>query len=251
MPSDELLAKAINILEKHGPHGDMSLDVAIETLLGFPPFDSIDELEPIAQAALQQRIAPPPMPRPDTGQRGGHGILQTRPAPSVEMLSAPYRFVTLNDHVVLAQTETTKACWGFPIPGGFSGEIAVEWAFETPMLIGVEKDHVSGPMKLGGNYVIPGATLRGAMRAAMGIVCRARLTQVNINHRYGVRDFTHPLFKEGEGEGAQRLAWDRLGPAGCKEKGFRGRGSARSQRVCAHALRQENRSHPRAAGVFQ
>ena len=158
------------------------------------------------------------MPRPDTGQRGGHGILQTRPAPSVEMLSAPYRFVTLDDHVVLAQTETTKACWGFPIPGGFSGEIAVEWAFETPMLIGVEKDHVSGPMKLGEKYVIPVATLRGAMRAAMGIVCRARLTQVNINHRYGVRDFTHPLFKEGEGEGAQRLAWDRLGAGWLQKK---------------------------------
>ena len=56
------------------------------------------------------------------------------------------------------------------------------------------------------------------MRAAMGIVCRARLTQVNINHRYGVRDFTHPLFKEGEGEGAQRLAWDRLGAGWLQKK---------------------------------
>ena len=223
-------AKAIDILEKYDPGGDMSLDDAIKTLDGFSPFNSIDELGPIAQAALQQRIAPPPMPRADTGQRGARGIPQTRPAPTDEMKSAPYRFVELDDHVVLAQTETTKACWGFPVPGGFSGEIAVEWAFETPMLIGVEKDHVSGPMRLGEKYVIPGATLRGAMRAAMGIVCRARLTQVNINHRYGVRDFTHPLFKEGEGAGAQRLAWDRLGAGWLqKKKASEEETSARSQ----------------------
>jgi hypothetical protein len=84
------------------------------------------------------------------------------------------------------------------------------------MLIGVEQkakfgkkeEEVSVPMKLGDEYVIPGATLRGMMRAAMGIVCRARLTQVNTNHRYGVRDFTHPLFKERAG--TQRLAWDHL-----------------------------------------
>jgi len=119
---------------------------------------------------------------------------------------------------VPAQPETEKTSWDFPIAGGFSGEIEREWAFETPMLIGVEEDGVSGPMKLNGKYVIPGATLRGAMRAAMGIVCRSRLTQVNINHKYGVRDFDHPLFNRGKRTEKDPLAWPNLGAGWLQKK---------------------------------
>jgi hypothetical protein len=211
MADARLVSKAIEILEQHGPRGCVSLDEAIETLASFPPFDGMDdeELKPIATAALERR-GPPAPPRVGAGVRPGRPVA-TRPAPDAAMLTAPYRFVTIDDRVVLAQQEVAAAHWGFPIEGGVTGEIEVEWAFETPMLIGVEEGDVSGPMKLGGDYVIPGATLRGMMRAAMGIVCRARLMQVNKHHKYGVRDFTHPLFKEGQGPAAQRLAWPNLG----------------------------------------
>lgn len=211
MADDKLVSKAIEILEKHGSHGRMSPDDAIDTLAGFPPFDGMDdeELAPIATAALTRR-GPAAAPRASGDDRKALPA-RTRAAPDAAMLTAPYRFVVIDDRVVPAQPETKTASWGFPIKGGFSGDIEVEWAFETPMLIGIEDEKgVSGPMKLGDDYVIPGASLRGMMRASMGIVCRARLTQINAHHRYGVRDFTHPLFSEGQGYGAKRLAWGNL-----------------------------------------
>lgn len=213
MPDDPLLQKAIDILNNDKRRRPITLvDDAKRFLEGFDDFMDVKDadLEAIAQAALRQRNAPPPVQHHGAGGHRGPSSVKQRDPPSPEQLTAPYRFVAIDDHVVPAQDETRIASWGFPIAGGFSGTLDVEWAFETPMLIGVEDDKgVSGPMKLGDDYVIPGASLRGAMRAAMGIVCRARLTQVNANHRYGVRDFTHPLFKEGAG--GQRLAWDRLG----------------------------------------
>lgn len=217
MPDARLVARAIEILMEYDQRGRTSPEDAIEWLASFPPFEDMDdeELRPIATTALAQCGPPAPPPRAGISARPGKPA-PTRPAPDAAMLTAPYRFVAIEDQVVLVQDETKIANWGFPIRGGYCGEIEVEWAFETPMLIGVEQkeefgkkeEEVSVPMKLGGEYVIPGASLRGMMRAAMGIVCRARLTQVNTNHRYGVRDFTHPLFKEGAG--AQRLAWDNL-----------------------------------------
>ena len=127
--------------------------------------------------------------------------------------ASPYRFVEIADQVVLAPEAVRTPCNDTPLQAGFSGVIEVEWAAETPLLIGVEEGQGAnppvGPLRLGKNYVIPGATLRGMMRAAMETVCRARLTQVNKHHTYGVRDFNHPLFAE-DGDGAKRLAWSNL-----------------------------------------
>lgn len=125
----------------------------------------------------------------------------------------PYRFVTLGDTVTPAPGQTRQA-WNFlPVSGGVSGSITCEWEFETPVLVGQQNgiDDVSRPMTLlhERDYVIPGATWRGAVRAAMEIVTRARLSKINAHHTYGVRDFSHPLFKEGDG--SQRLAWPILG----------------------------------------
>ncbi len=214
MIDDELVRKAIRILSERGSR-NMSVQDAIDLLASYPSFEDMDDgdLEPIATTALARCAQEPqPSPRPTSSGAARAGRpASTRPAPDASMLTAPYRFVTIDDQVVLAPDEVKKACWGFPLANGYSGEIDVEWAFETPMLIGVaDEKGVSGPMKLGDDYIIPGASLRGAMRAAMGIVTRARLAQVSKNHRYGVRDFTHPLFKEGQGAGAQRLAWDNL-----------------------------------------
>jgi hypothetical protein len=223
MTNDRLVQEALKLLIEHGPRGPMERSHAIAKVAEFPPFNSMDDedLEPIVDAALSQRVVTERRDPPRDGGKAGRlsgGPKSFRPAPSEELIKAPFRFVTIDDRVVLTQPETKLASWGFPIAGGFSGEIEVEWAFETPMLIGVEANEIASPMKIDGKYVIPGATLRGAMRAAMGIVCRSRLTQVNTNHKYGVRDFTHPLFKEGQGKGAQRLAWDKLGAGWLQKK---------------------------------
>ncbi len=212
MSDHKHLPKALEILLKRDPRHVMSRKEILETLAEYPPFEDMDDhdLAPIAQAALDRRgAAPAPVQRgPITGSP--QGAARPRDPPPAEMLTAPYRFVTIDERVVLAQEETKVANWGFPLANGFTGEIEVDWAFETPMLIGVaDPSGVSGPMRLGkdGPHVIPGASLRGMLRAAFGIVTRSRLTQVNKHHTYGVRDFTHPLFKQGAGPGAARLAW--------------------------------------------
>ncbi len=48
-----------------------------------------------------------------------------------------------------------------------------------------------------GEPVIPGATLRGLVRSTMEIAAMARLEQVDRHKRFGIRDFGHELFKDG------------------------------------------------------
>jgi RAMP superfamily len=136
-----------------------------------------------------------------------------RPPPEPNDLSAPYRFVSLNETVAFAEPEVVRCGLDVPLPGGFCGLIEVTWAAETPILIGARRragqdnPEVDGPVRLGPNgpYVIPGATIRGLLRATCEIIAHGRLSQVNRHHRYAVRDFTHPLFA-----GEDRPTWDTL-----------------------------------------
>lgn len=133
-----------------------------------------------------------------------------RKPPNPADLSAPYRFVVLNDKVAAADPQIEDRGLDLPLPGGFCGSIAVEWAFETPLLIGARRgsEEVDRPLRLGENgpYVIPGATLRGLLRSTCEILAYGRLFQVNRHHRYGVRDFGHELFSD-----AYRPSWKTLG----------------------------------------
>lgn len=110
-----------------------------------------------------------------------------------EYIKAPYRFVAVADQVVMPEAEN-KFSHTKPIPDGFCATIAVEWAAETPLLIGAEgADGTATPMTLADDtdWVIPGATIRGLLRTALETVAYSRLMQVNKHHRYGVRDFEH------------------------------------------------------------
>ena len=167
----------------------------------------------ITQADFDKRVAalqaqtPPPAP-----PRAGH----TRPTPAArgdrrpprfgrpredhsELFIAPYRFITVPNEIV-EPDEDAKGSVSAVKPNGFCAEIAVTWEAETPLLIGAEgeKDVVI-PMTLGGStdYIIPGATLRGLIRAATEIVAFGRLTQVNASHTFGLRDFDHGAYGEG------------------------------------------------------
>lgn len=138
------------------------------------------------------------------------GSIAAEAGTTVADSKAPYRFVAISEQRVFAHDDVTDPTNNLPLPGGFSGFIDVEWAAETPLLIGdtirENGQDVDVPLRLGNDYVIPGATLRGLVRSTMEIVTRARLTQVNRHHRYGVRDFDHKLFAEGE----RRLAWSKI-----------------------------------------
>lgn len=151
-----------------------------------------------------------PAGRSQGGSQQGGGSGKPRPqVPNFQaLLTAPYRFVSLEERVV----EAEAAPLDLPLPGGFTGRIEVEWAAETPLLIGEtrpENGHdVVLPLALPGpgGHVIPGATLRGLLRAAVEVVTLGRLSQVNHHHRYALRDFFHPHYV-GDGE---RFGWEAL-----------------------------------------
>lgn len=116
-------------------------------------------------------------------------------------LTAPYRFVALNETVTLPESTVLTAWKGgtlhsTPIDGGLSGTLDIEIAFDGPMLIGEPSDNVNAPLQMGDAFVIPGATLRGMTRSVMEIAAYARLSQTNLHRRYGIRDFGHHLFRE-------------------------------------------------------
>lgn len=164
------------------------------------------------EAELDRKMRAPPH-RAVTGGRPGGNARPAPPRKDVDetLLTSPFRFVELNDKVVVGE----KTDLDQPLPGGFRAVVSVEWAVETPLLIGAtnktDRDNaVIEPMKMGGDYVIPGATLRGAMRAAMEIVASGRLHQINAHHKYGVRDFNHPRIRPPEGESASILARDKV-----------------------------------------
>lgn len=166
------------------------------------------------EAELRRKMRTPPPRAVTAGRPGGNA----RPAPPRadvrdKDLTSPFRFVALNDKVVAGE----KTDLDTPLPGGFRAVVSVEWAVETPLLIGATNktdrtDAVIEPMKLGDDYVIPGATLRGAMRAAMEIVASGRLHQINAHHKYGVRDFNHPRIRPPgkDGEKDSILARDKV-----------------------------------------
>ena len=116
--------------------------------------------------------------------------------------SAPYRFVPYNpDAVVLAEPEAL-APLNQPKPAGLCARITLEWTAETPLLIGEQEGQqpVVRPLSFGSeNYVIPGSTLRGAIRSIAEIAGAARLSQVNKHRIFGLRDFTHKAYAKKEG----------------------------------------------------
>ena len=195
--------------ERHGGRTDGD---ALEDLLDYA-FDELDyagdEMDLVD--AIRAATAPPRRAGPPPGRRGGGapggGGQRPRKAFDETEISAPYRFVALSPEIVPADPAAAGARLDRPLADGFRGEIEVEWRFETPLLVGQGVD-VAGPTRLAGRPVIPGATLRGLVRASLETVAHGRLTQANAHHRYGVRDFEHPLFTD-----ENRPGWDALGAA--------------------------------------
>lgn len=118
-------------------------------------------------------------------------------------LTAPYRFVALNETIAPPEPQVHEA-WEAgtlhtrPLIGGLSGVLEIAIDFDGPMLIGETVGGEDKPVELDGIPVIPGATLRGLTRATMEIAAFARLWQTNLHRRFSIRDFEHEAFRDEE-----------------------------------------------------
>ena len=108
-------------------------------------------------------------------------------------LRAPYNFVPLNEKV-LPTPLSEEPDLGTPLEQGLSGELAVEWRVETPLLVGGNENNM--PFRLvhddattpGADFAIPGASLRGMIRSVLEIMAYAHLDLVG-DERFGFRDY--------------------------------------------------------------
>lgn len=118
-------------------------------------------------------------------------------------LTAPYTFVPLSDVILSSPLYDggSGPDHGRPIPCGLSGEIEVEWIFDQPVLVGGSRGEegssfASLPDEEGRNVpVIPGGTVRGLVRSLLEVATSARMTHVDADAHYGVRDFNDPHYK--------------------------------------------------------
>lgn len=184
-------------------------------------FDDYDK-DAVKEAwnAMKVDVEPAPAPR-HTPARGGPGHARAgvpgnqpaqqalNPAPT-----APFRFLPLNERVALPEA-AIRAAWqagrlhDVPLADGYCGRITVTISFDGPVLVGQPEtagNNASGPLMVGRDYVIPGATLRGLTRATLEAAAFARLSQTNLHRRFGIRDFSHDLFKD-EARKAVRAGW--------------------------------------------
>jgi len=143
---------------------------------------------------LAQQAASPPHAMSTASHRAD------RRADADVTASAPYRLVPFDKDSIVRAQDAAAPDPG-PRPDGLCANIEVTWTAEGPLLIGSE-DKVSGevvPITLGGaqNWIIPGSTLRGAVRAVSEIAGGGRLSQVNRDRVFPLRDFTHRDYGTG------------------------------------------------------
>ncbi|SDF10108.1 TIGR03986 family type III CRISPR-associated RAMP protein [Rhodospira trueperi] len=192
--SPQQIARAVEILNAEFSKTP-SLEDALDTLAVEFEDLPLAEQEQLARAAIPRLSVASAVSSPRAHGHGTAGARQQQPRTIDVEIGAPFRFVTLND--IVAPRDTDAGALDKPIPGGVSACIEVQWIAETPLLIGVKNAQgVTEPMTLGpdGPPVIPGASLRGMIRAATEIVALARLGSANLHHKYGLRDFEHPSY---------------------------------------------------------
>lgn len=148
-----------------------------------------------------------------TSYQSTNNAAQQLPPFDSERVKAPFRFVDLNQQIVPPEPTVLSAfeqgvLHSRPLPDALCGAFDLTISFDGPVLIGDEGavEGIVAPLKLGKTYVIPGATLRGLTRSVLEIAAFAKLTQTNLHRRYGIRDFSHPLFADGE-RNKTRAGW--------------------------------------------
>ena len=109
-----------------------------------------------------------------------------------------YRFVPIDGTIVSPPVSFEELHRGRPHKGGsISGTLEVEWKAETPVCVGV--DCGSGnvrPFEIDGRGVLPGASLRGMVRAVLEIATFSHLGRINDHRHFGFRNFTDRRYQE-------------------------------------------------------
>ncbi len=100
-------------------------------------------------------------------------------------LQAPYSFVPLNPTILPPPAAPDHAT---PVADHLCGTLAVRWHAETPLLVGGHDNNQ--PFCLGATYAIPGASLRGMLRAVLEIASFSRLALFDDRY-FALRDFQH------------------------------------------------------------
>jgi CRISPR/Cas system CSM-associated protein Csm3 (group 7 of RAMP superfamily) len=111
-------------------------------------------------------------------------------------VTLPYRTVEVDpEKILLPEPCIEKAFIGKllhskPIDAAFTGHIDVSWLFDTPMLVGgAQSKGVSGPIRMGEEFILPGTTLRGYIRSYLASLCNSRLQALpDVVPRYVDRD---------------------------------------------------------------
>jgi CRISPR-associated protein (TIGR03986 family) len=124
-----------------------------------------------------------------------------------ELKRAHYRFVSRdNTAIALAQNAALQPI-NIPKHEGLSAKLVINWVADGPLLIGQAESNTDAdgagvvvPMSWGDgtseDFVIPGSSLRGAIRSVAQIIGAGRLARAHLNdsHVYGLRDFTHQSY---------------------------------------------------------
>jgi hypothetical protein len=105
------------------------------------------------------------------------------------MTTAGFRFIPIDRQVVEPPIAFGDLDLARPLPdGSVSGSLKITWTAESPVCIGDGEEPVS-PIQIGGEYALPGASLRGMVRAVVEIATFSHLGDINSARHYGVRDY--------------------------------------------------------------
>ncbi|MGY3436799.1 MULTISPECIES: RAMP superfamily CRISPR-associated protein [unclassified Marinovum] len=121
-------------------------------------------------------------------------LSQRMPDPRVTL---PYRTISVDPDNILLPEDIVVQAFGKPnlhdepLEAGVSGHVDVSWLFDTPMLIGATKDRngITGPIKMGQTYLLPGPTIRGNLRAYLAAITNSRLQNLDdVKPKYASKD---------------------------------------------------------------
>jgi CRISPR-associated protein (TIGR03986 family) len=105
------------------------------------------------------------------------------------MTTTGFRFIPIDPHIIEPPVRFDDLDLARPLPNGsVSGSLQITWTAETPVCIGDGEDPVR-PIQIGGDYVLPGASLRGMVRAVVEIAAFSHLGHINAARHYGVRTY--------------------------------------------------------------
>lgn len=117
--------------------------------------------------------------RSAAGASAGTNLLSMSASDSVRL---PYRHVHLDTsrigrpEKIVTERYIAQNLHSVPLPESYSGSIEVSWRFIRPML--VSNGEGTG-VKINGTYVLPGASIRGALRSVLEAASNARFSRLS------------------------------------------------------------------------